>query len=164
MAPFFQKAAQCRKDQLQGDEAYVYRGKVQLVGDLLMGEVTGVGPLHAYHPLIAAELPGKLTVANIHGVDLGRAVLEHTIRKTAGRSTDIGADITAKVDGEGGHGLFQLQSAPAHVFQGIAPHFDGRVIQNGGTGLIHLLAIYIYKAAHNGGLGLLAGLLKAPLH
>ena len=158
MAAVLQQAVQGRQDQLQGDEAHVHGGEVQLVRHLLVGEIPGVGPLQAHHPGVAAELPGQLAVAHVHGVDLLRAVLQHTVGEAAGGGADVGADGAVQVDGEGGHGLLQLQPAPAHISQGMASHFYINCIFKRTSGLIFLLSVHIYDAGHDNRLRLLPGL------
>ena len=68
-----------------------------------------------------AELPGQLAVAHVHGVDLPGAVLQHTVRKAAGGGADVAADRNRSGSmGKVRHGLFQLQTAPAHIRAGCA--------------------------------------------
>ena len=165
LAVRLEQATEGRQDQLQGDEGHVHAGKVQLVGDLLMGQIAGIGPFQTHHPLIAAEGPGQLTVARIHGVHFDRSVLEHTVGKAAGGGADIAAHRPVQVDAlKGFHCLFQLQTAPAHIGQGLAPHFHRRILGDLGSGLVHLLLFYIDLAAHNDGLGPLTTLRQPPLH
>ena len=152
------------EDQFQGDETHVDRGKIQLVRNDGMVQVAGIGPLQADHPLVLAELPCKLAVAHVHGVDLLCAVLQHAVGKAAGGGPDIPADAACQGDGEGGHGLLQLEAAPAHIAQGIAPDLDLRRLVHGGAGLVRPLALHEDQTAHNGGLGLLPALLQSPLH
>ena len=158
-----QNAPQGRQDQPQGDEGDVHAGQIQLLRDLLMGEVPGVGPLQGDHPLIGAQLPGQLAVARVHGVHLGGAVLEHTVGKTAGGGADVGADHAGEVQPKDIHGLGQLQTSPAHIGNGLSPDLDDGVLGDSRPGLEHLLSIHIDPAAHDIGLGPLAALRKSTL-
>ncbi|CAN4016862.1 Transposon-encoded protein TnpW, partial [Dysosmobacter welbionis] len=64
-------------------------------------------------------------------------VLQHTVGEAAGGGADVGADGAVQVDGEGRHGLLQLQPAPADVCQRAAPDLDLGVLRHGGAGLVH---------------------------
>ena len=153
------------QDQFQGDEGHVHTGKVQLIGDLLVSQVAGVGALQTNHPLIAAEGPGQLAVAHVHGVHLHRPVLEHTVGKAAGGGADIAAYRPGQMDTlKGFHGLLQLQTAPAHIGQGLAAHLHGGVLGDLRPGLVHLLLLHINLAAHDDGLSPLAALRQPSLH
>ena len=66
IAAVLQNVGHRRQDQLQGNKAHVDGCKIQLVRDLLMGQVPGIGALHAHHTGVLTELPGKLAVAYIH--------------------------------------------------------------------------------------------------
>ena len=72
------------QNQGQGDKGDVHREELQLLGDLLPGEIPGVGALQVDHPGVVAQVPGQLAVAHVHGVDFPRALLEHAVGKTAG--------------------------------------------------------------------------------
>ncbi len=132
--------------------------KVQGIGDLLPGQVAGVGALQADHPRIAAQLPGKLSIAHIHSIDSARAILEHTVGKSPGRGPNIGANLLLQGDGPGVHGLLQLISSPAHILQPPAPDLQGCLGIGGSSRLVHLLPLHIDLPRHNEGLGLLPGL------
>ena len=123
-----------------------------------MGEVPGVGPLQGDHPFVGTQLPGQLAVARIHGVDLGGAVLEHAVGKAAGGGSDVGADHAGEVQAKDVHGLGQLQPAPAHIRDGLAPDLDDGLLRHGGARLEHLLPVHIDPTAHDIGLGPLAAL------
>ena len=163
LTPLPQQAVQRREDQLQGDEGHVDAGKIQRIGDLLRSQIPGVGALHAHHTGVAAELPVQLAVAHVHGIDLPGAVLQHTVRKAPGGGADVGTDLIGQGDGKGLHGLFQLQSAPAHIGQGVATNLDGGVTQHRRAGLIHPLARHEHVARHDDGLCLLAALRQTTL-
>ena len=158
-----QDACHRRQDQLQRDEADIDRSKVQFVRNLLMGQVAGVGAFQTHDPRILPKLPRQLAIANVHSVDLIRAVLQHTIGKSAGGGPDITADATFQVNRKLRHGLFQLQAAPAHISERIPPDFDPRIIGNRCTGLVHPLAVDKDQSAHNRSLRLLTALLKSLL-
>ena len=76
-------------------------------GDLLVREIARVRALHTHHALVTAEPPVELTVADVHGVDLLRAVLQHTVGEAAGRRADVGADTVRERDGKRRHRLFR---------------------------------------------------------
>ena len=52
-------------------------------------EVAGIGFLHDDDARILAEFPGKLAVPDIHGINLGRAVLQEAIGESAGGSAQV---------------------------------------------------------------------------
>ena len=55
-----------------------------------------VCPFKVNNPFISAQLPCKLTVADVNRIHLDRAVLQHTVGKAARRSADIHADAAAQ--------------------------------------------------------------------
>ena len=128
-----------------------------------MGQVPGIGALHAHHTGVLTELPGKLAVAYIHRVDLAGSILQHTVRKAAGGGTDVSADAAIQLNGKFRHGFFQLQTAPAYILQSIPTNFDFCVIGDRCSGLVHPLTVDEHQTAHNGGLCLLAAFLKPLL-
>ena len=159
-----QQSVQRRQDQPQGDKRHVHRRKVQLLWDLLMGKIAGVGAFHAHHPRVSPELPVQLAVAHIHSVDLCGPVLQHAVREAAGGCADIGADLAVHGQGKRLHGLLQLQTAPADIGQSMAPHLDGGGIGHRRAGLVHPLTVNKHTAGHDNGLGLLAAFQQALLH
>ena len=129
-----------------------------------MGEIPGVGALHAHHPGVPPELPVQLAIAHVHGVDLLGAVLQHTVGEAPGGGPDIGADLAGKGQRKGLHGLFQLQAAPADVGQGVSPHLDLCGVGHRRAGLVHPLTVHKHAAGHDNGLGLLAAFHMPLLH
>ena len=156
-----QKPRERGQNELERDERHVHRCEIQLIGDLLMREVAGVRALHTHHALVAAELPVELTVADVHGVDLFRAVLQHTVGEAAGRRADVGADAVRERDGKRLHRLFELESAAADIAQRVSAHLEHRVGGDRRAGLIDLLPVHIDDAAHDARLRLGARFGKA---
>ena len=164
LPPLPQHPGDSGQDELQGYEAHVHAGEIRLLRHLVMGEIPGVGPLQAHHPAVAPEAPGQLAVAHVHGVDLFRSVLEHTVGEAASGGADVHADPVFQVDGPEGHGLLQLEAAPADIAEGVPPDLHGGVLRHRGAGFVNALAVDEHRPAHNGRLGLLAGLLETRRH
>ena len=163
LAALPQQAIQRREDQLQRDEAHVDGGKIQLLRYLLPRQVPRVGTLQTHHAPVAAQLPVQLSVAHIHRVDLRCAVLQHAVREASGGRADIGADLALQRNGKRLHGLFQLQSAPAHIPQRVTTHLHAGVLRHRRTGLVRPLAVHKHQPRHNGSLCLLAALTESAL-
>ena len=128
-----------------------------------MREVAGVRALHTHDARVAAEPPVELTVADVHGVDLFRAVLQHTVGEAAGGRADVGADAVRERDGKRRHRLFELQPAAADIWTRAAAHLDCRSYVNFKAGLVGFLRIDIDLTCHDGGLCLASRLAQAEL-
>ena len=158
-----QQAIKSGKNQLEGDEGHVDGCKIQLIRDLLMGQIPGIRALHADHARIIAQLPVQLAIAHIHGINLLCTVLQHAVRKSAGGGADVGADLIVQIQGESLHRFFQLQAAPAHILQRCTADLDLRIVCHGGADLVHPLAVDKNNAGHDRGLGLLPGIQQPTL-
>ncbi len=123
----------CRgDDEPQGDEGYVHRDQVDRSGQL--EGITGVQPFHDDDPRVLPQLVAKLAVANIHGVDLLRAPLEHAVGEPAGGRSHVQDRHPANFNAEGVQSVGQLDPSPANVRES-APDVDGGVTGQQGTGL-----------------------------
>ena len=71
----------------------------------------GVGLFRHDHARISAQLPGKLAMADIDGVDLRGAAIEQDVGETAGRRADIETDPPGRIDAETLDAMGQLQPA-----------------------------------------------------
>ena len=129
-----------------------------------MGEVAGVGPLHAHHLGVGAQAVVQLVIPHIHRIDLLRPVLEHTVGKSAGGGPNVGAYRAVQRNGPELHGLFQLQPAPAHIGQGSAADLYRPRLCHRSARLVHPLPIYKHLSGHDDRLGLLAALRQPALH
>ena len=144
-----QKRGDRAQNKPERDEAQVGNGDVHILGDLLMRNMADVRPLHAHNAGIGAKAPGKLTVAYIYGVDLGRAVLEQHVRKAAGGSAAVDTQGALYIDRKHTQRFFKLPPAAADVGERFAPHFHRGVLRHGGAGLRFLLSVYIHAARHD---------------
>ena len=72
-----------RKYLIKRDKGYVHACKIKLIIDIPGLHEAEVGLLHNNHSLIVSELPGKLSVSHVDGVNLFRTVLEHAVGKAA---------------------------------------------------------------------------------
>jgi hypothetical protein len=115
------------------------------------------------HPRVGAQGPGKLARADIDGVHVCGARLQHGVGKAAGRGPDIEADFAGEVDREPLQRARQFAPAAAdvrrpreHLEDGIGGH---RLAGFGG-----FLAIEQDLAGHDEGLGLLARFRQPALH
>ena len=159
-----QKLPHRRQYFCQRNKRYVDRHKRSRLTDILRCHIPDICPLHTDHPGIISQFPVQLTVSHINGIHLYRAILQHTVGKTAGRSTHIHADLSFQTQSEMTHGLFKFQSAPADVFQSISPDFNIYRIHKCGSCFIFFLPVYIDDAGHDHGLGLFPGSRQSPVY
>ena len=155
-----------RQDPGQGDKGNIHRCEIRLFRgsggrvclQILRLHVAEVGLLHADDTRICPQLPVQLAVAHINGVDFGGPVLQHAVCKASGGGADIHAELSLQIDGKSPQGFLQLQAAPAHIGEGLAPHLDLRGLRvKGSAGFVLLLAVHIYNSCHNQGFGLFPG-------
>ena len=127
-------------------------------------EMAGIGALHQRHARIVAQLPGKLTVADVDGVHMGCAVLEANVGKATCRSADIHADLAVQIGRKGLDGLFQLQAATAGI--GVCAALEMQLVLGLDDlgGFVDASRAHIYLARHDAGLGLAAAFAQAALH
>ena len=128
-----------------------------------MVKIAGIRAFQDHHPLVAAQLPGQLTVAHIDSVYLRCAVLQHAVGKAAGGGADICGDPAGEIQGKGIDGLFQLQPAPAHIAQAVSAHFQRNVFADRHAGLVQLPVSGKDFAGHDQRLGFLAAFRQAAL-
>ena len=148
----------------QRDEGDVDGDKLHGLSDILGRHIADVRALHAHYPLIVSELPVQLPVAHIHRIDLHRAVLKHTVRKSSGRRADIHADPALEAQPEVCHRLLQLQSSAAHIGERVPLNRDLYGLRKHGSRLIFSLAVHQHAAGHNDGFCLFSGRRQVPLY
>ena len=150
-----------RKNQFQRNKRNVHRCKIQRIRYLCTTQVPRVSTLKHYDPFIAAQFPGQFAVAHIHRINLFHSVLQHTVSKATGGSTDISGCAAVKIDGKHFHSLFQLETASSHIAQRIAAHFQRDGILHIHTGFIQFPVTGKYLSGHNQRLSLLAAFRQA---
>ena len=99
------------QQSLQPDEAGVADDEGRRLRYLRAAEAAGVGPLQHHDPRVLTQLPGELALADVHGVDLGRAARQKDICEAAGGGADVQADPVLGIDPEVIQALLQLQAA-----------------------------------------------------
>ncbi len=156
-----QKRADRAQNETERNEAQIGNSNVHLLRDLFMRNIADIRPLHADDVRIGAEAPGKLTVADIDGIDLGRTALQQNVRESAGGSAAVDAHGVFHIDGKHTQRLFELPPAAADIRQRFTPHLHSGVLRYGGAGLCLLLAVHIDAARHDIRLGTLAALGEA---
>ena len=80
------------QDQAEGDEGDVGYGEGGGFGEVAGLEVAGVAGVVDDHAGIGGEAVMELGLADIHGMDPGRAVLEKAVGAAAGGGADVHAD------------------------------------------------------------------------
>ncbi len=138
-------------------------GGSEWLGKLRGGEVAGVGFFHDHDPAVLAEFPGELALADVHGKNLGRAVLEQAIGETAGGSAEVDGGESGHVQLEMAEGVFQLVAAAADVF------FGGRQCQrvirlDGIAGFVGALGVDADLSGEDGAFGAFTAFAKAAFH
>ena len=128
----------------QRNKRNVNRDKGCRLLDLLRRHITDVRLFHADDPRVIAQLPVEQSVSDIHRIDLYRAILQHTVGKASGRSSDIHAHPALQSQVKMTHRLFQLESAAADIFQLAALYRDLRLHVDHRPGLVLALAVDQY--------------------
>ena len=104
-----------RDHQPERDEGGVDESDVDPVRDVAAVVMADVRPFDVHNPWIFPESPGKLSVADVDGIDLCGPRLEETIGETAGRGPHVEGDKIPDGDAEGFESAPQLQAAPAYI-------------------------------------------------
>ena len=104
-----------------------------------------------------------MAVADIHGIDLDGAVLQHTIRKAACGGTDVHADLAVRPHGKDLHRLLQLEAAAADIADIVAAYLDLGIGCDHLPGFVRLLLIDKDNAGHDKRLGALTALHQTVL-
>ena len=100
----------------QRDEGNIDRGETNLVLDIVRSHIADVCLLHADHTRIIAKFPRQLSMSYIDRKHLDRAILQHTVGKSACGRADIHTDLLIQRHSEMRHRLLQFQTSAAHIF------------------------------------------------
>ena len=149
---------------LERDERNVHaeeRNRLCQVPRLYIADVCS---FHIDDARIGAQAPRQLAVAHIDGVDLDRAVLQHTVGKAARGRANVHADLAVRAHRKDLHGLFQLEAAAADIADVMPAHLDLGVFLDHLAGLVHLLLVDKNDTGHDEGFGALTALDHAVLH
>ena len=92
----------------QRDKRDIDGRKRNLFRNLRPRRIADIGLLETHDAIVVSQLPVELTVAHIDRIDLYGALLQHAVRKTAGRSADIHTDFTGERERELLQRLFQF--------------------------------------------------------
>ena len=85
----FQQGAHRRQHLRERYEGDVDGCEVDELTERLGRHMADVRALHVLHACVRAKFPRELTVADVDGVDLRRAVLQGAVRKAARRCADV---------------------------------------------------------------------------
>ena len=133
------------------------------LGDIAFREITGIEFFLHNDPGIIAEPPVQLPFADIHGIDPGCPMLEHTVGKASGGGPDIRTDHARYVQVEGLKGRVQFPTPATDKF--IAGRYlNQRVRGTGTTGFVRNLPIHPHGSGQNQALGLFPALGKPALN
>ncbi len=100
-----------RKHGTKPDKAGIANNDINVIRDLFFGQMPRIGLFHDHNAVIITQLPIKLPLPDIDGINLGRPVLKQNIGKAAGGCTDIDRDKIGHVDLELGQPFFKLEPA-----------------------------------------------------
>ena len=153
-----------REDMMQRDKRHIHAEKLNRLCQHIQRDIADVGALHVDDALVGAQAPCQLTVTDVHGIDLDRAVLQHTIGKAAGGRTNVHTDLAVRRQRKALHCLFQLEAAAADIADVVAAHLDLGVFLYHLTSLVHLLLVDKNDTGHDEGFGALTALDHAVLH
>ena len=95
-----------------------------LPADILRLHIADIRFFHADDPWILSKLPVQLSSAHIDGIHLSGAVLQHAVRKSAGRRTYVRTDLSFYADVKMFQSLFQLQTASADIGKRMPSYFN----------------------------------------
>ena len=158
-----QQAQRRGQHEGQADEAGVDDGQVGQLPARERLEVAHVGAVEHDDARVGLQLPGELAVADVDGVDLGRAALEQAVGEAAGAGTHVDCDQAADVQRKVVEGGGQLETAAADVGQRRA-HGQFGGVAHGLPRLVLDLAVDGDLAGHDQAPGLLARLHQPTLH
>ena len=153
-----------REDVMQRNKGNIHTEKLNGLCQILRRDIADVRAFHVYHAFIRPQAPCQLTVANIHGIHLHCAILQHTVGKAAGGRTDVHAHFAVRGKREALHSLFQLQAAAADIADIVTAHLDNCVLLDHLAGLVHLLLVDKNHTGHDQSFGALPALHKSVLH
>ena len=109
---------------MQRDKRHIHAEKLNRLCQHVQRDIADVGALHVDDALVGAQAPCQLTVADVHCIDLDRAVLQHTIGKAAGGRTNVHTDLAVRRQRKALHCLFQFEAAAADIADVMAAHLD----------------------------------------
>ena len=107
---------------MQRDKRDIHTEKLDLLGKILRFDIADVRALHVHNAFVCAQTPCKLSIADIHRINLDGTVLQHAIRKAAGRCSNVHADLAIGCKRETLHSFFQLQAAAADITDVVRAH------------------------------------------
>ena len=113
-----------RQNQPDGDERHVHDSQRRRQLKHLRPQRAGVRLLHAHHARVGAQFRGELVRADVDGVDEPGPRAQQHVRKSAGRGTDVHADLPGGRNAERLQRTRQLESAAADVGQVASGHFE----------------------------------------
>ena len=148
---------------LERDERNVHAEKRNRLCQVLRLYIADVRSFHIDDVRIGAQAPRQLAVAHIDGVDLDRAILQHTVGKAARGRANVHADLAVRAHRKDLHGLFQLEAAAADIADVMPAHLDLGVGCDHLTGLVDLLLVDKDDAGHDKRLGALTALYQSVL-
>ena len=151
------------QDLRQRDEGDVDGGKVEGLADHLRRDCADVRALHVADARVGTQLPGQLAVADIDGVDLLRAVLQHAVSEAARRGADVGRCLVLQPHAEFLHRLLELEAAAADVGDVVAEQPYLGLGLDRRAGLVDLLPVDKDLARHDHALRALAAAGQSPL-
>src|SRR5262245_4895160 len=110
------------KDFGQGNEGDVGDDDVKTVSEVIRREVTRIDVFARFDPAVLPQFPIQLAMPDINRDDAGRASLQQTIGKPAGRCADVEADSVSRFDLEMVERSDQFQTATADKRRRLPDH------------------------------------------
>ena len=124
------------------------------------GQMARVGFFHHHDARVLAQFPGELALADVHGKNLGRAVLEQAIGEPAGGGAEVERDQAGHVQLKMSQRVFELVAAAADVFfAGVEG--EGVVRLDGVAGFAGGLGVDADLAGEDGAFGAFAAFAEA---
>ncbi len=127
---FWQKLLYFRENMFQRHKRNVRGNKGQFFRKIIRRKLQYVCFFHIKYTAVVYKLIVKLTVTDVHRVNILRTVLQHTIGKAACGRAYVYADPLREVYPEYVQSLFKLQAASANVAELTACNFHGTALIN----------------------------------
>ncbi len=131
---------------------------------LLRGQVPGIGTLHQGHTFVIAQLPVKLTIAYVNGINMLGTIAEQHIRKPTGGGANVHAHFSLHICMKRCNGLFQLQTAPACIRVRRSTKNQLVLRLHRFRGLQYLSFADIHLSCHDAGLRLFTAFAQSPCY